>query len=49
MMNYQTDNLIIIMAGILMVFAGLAAVLLPEGASKDGLWAIKSGPYVANT
>jgi hypothetical protein len=48
-MNYQTNNLFIIMAGILMVFAGLAAVLPPEGLSKDGLWAMKSGPYVGNT
>jgi uncharacterized membrane protein YidH (DUF202 family) len=46
MTNYQTLNLFIVVAGILMVFAGLAAVLLPEGPSKDGLWVMKLGPFV---
>ena len=35
-----------IVIGLLLMMVGLAAVLLPEGLSKDGLWVIKVGPYV---
>lgn len=31
--------------GFLLIMVGLAAVLLPEGFSKDGLWSMKVGPY----
>ncbi|MFX1604574.1 MAG: hypothetical protein ACFFDD_01575, partial [Promethearchaeota archaeon] len=30
--------------GILLVMVGFAAILLPEGLSKDGVWVLKTGP-----
>jgi hypothetical protein len=32
--------------GILLVMSGLVAILLPEGLSQDGVWILKTGPYV---
>jgi len=32
--------------GVLLMTVGLAAALLPEGLSKDGLWVLQTGPYI---
>jgi len=32
--------------GVLLVISGLVAILLPEGLSQDGVWVLKTGPYV---
>ena len=32
--------------GILFVMGGLLAILLPEGLSQDGVWILKTGPYI---
>jgi uncharacterized membrane protein YadS len=32
--------------GFLLMIVGLTAFLLPEGLSEDGLWIIKTGPYI---
>ncbi|MGD9395417.1 MAG: hypothetical protein PVJ05_03220 [Candidatus Thorarchaeota archaeon] len=32
--------------GILLMMIGFAAILLPEGFSQDGVWVLKTGPYV---
>lgn len=31
--------------GILFMLAGLFAILLPQGLSKDGTWSLQTGPY----
>ena len=31
--------------GILFVVAGLLAILLPQGLSKEGTWSLQTGPY----
>ncbi len=31
--------------GILFVVAGLLAILLPQGLSKDGTWSLQTGPF----
>ena len=36
----------IIVFGIILVLSGLVAILLPEGLSQDGVWILKTGPYV---
>jgi len=35
-----------LICGILLFLAGLVALLLPEGLSKDGLWSMQTGPYL---
>lgn len=32
--------------GIILVMGGLVAIILPEGPSKDGVWVLKTGPYI---
>ncbi|MFW9786179.1 MAG: hypothetical protein ACFFE2_12580 [Candidatus Thorarchaeota archaeon] len=44
----QIHNVIagpILIFGILLILAGLIAILLPEGFSKDGFWSFQTGPY----
>jgi hypothetical protein len=36
----------IIVFSIILVLSGLVAILLPEGLSQDGIWILKTGPYV---
>lgn len=46
--SFEFLQFILVVSGILMVLVGLAAVLLPEGPSKDGLWVMKMGPMFGN-
>jgi hypothetical protein len=32
--------------GIILVMGGFVAIILPEGPSKDGVWILKTGPYI---
>lgn len=47
--SFEYVRLFLVISGLLLVLAGLAAVLLPEGPSKDGLWVMKIGPLFGNS
>lgn len=47
--NFGYIELFLVISGLLLVLAGLAAVLLPEGPSRDGLWVMKIGPLFGNS
>jgi archaellum biogenesis protein FlaJ (TadC family) len=47
--SFEYLQFILVISGILMVLVGLAAVLLPEGPSKDGVWIMKMGPMFGNS
>ena len=44
--QYDVISRPIFVFGILLVLSGLVAILLPEGLSQDGIWILKTGPYV---
>jgi hypothetical protein len=41
---FDTIALLGFVFGILFVIAGLMALVLPEGLSKDGVWSLQTGP-----
>jgi len=43
--DYSGIISLIFTAELLLILAGLAAVVLPEGPSKDGIWVMMVGPY----
>jgi len=44
--SYSNIMTPIIVVGFLILLVGLALAVLPEGPSKDGLWVLKTGPYI---
>ncbi len=46
--NVEYLHFLLVVSGILLLFAGFAAALLPEGPSDDGIWIMKMGPIVGN-
>ena len=36
----------VLVFGMLLVISGLLAIVLPEGLSQDGVWILKTGPYI---
>lgn len=46
--NYINFTMLIFVLGLLLVVAGLIAVVLPEGPSKDGTWVMMMSPFAGN-
>ncbi|MHA2379410.1 MAG: hypothetical protein ACXADS_09030 [Candidatus Thorarchaeota archaeon] len=44
--SYGNIAIPLLAIGTVMILVGLVAYCLPEGFSKDGLWVLKTGPYV---
>ena len=42
--NFAYVLFLLVICGIMLMIAGIAAVLLPEGLSKDGVWSMETGP-----
>lgn len=45
MSNYSSITLFLFILGLLLIAAGLIAVVLPEGPSKDGTWVMMMSPF----
>jgi len=45
MSNYGGYAIFALFLGLLLIVAGLIALVLPEGFSKDAVWAMKIGPF----
>ncbi len=43
--NYGGYAILALLFGILLIVAGLIALILPGGFSKDAVWAMRSGPF----
>ena len=43
--NYGSYAILALLFGILLIVAGLIALILPGGFSKDAVWAMRSGPF----
>ncbi|NOR39380.1 MAG: hypothetical protein GQ580_07325 [Candidatus Thorarchaeota archaeon] len=43
--NYGGYAILAFLLGILLIVAGLIALILPGGFSKDAVWAMRSGPF----
>ena len=43
--NYGGYAILALLLGILLIVAGLIALVLPEGFSKDAVWAMRTGPF----
>ena len=43
--NYGGYAIFALLLGILLIVAGLIALILPEGFSKDAVWAMRIGPF----
>ena len=43
--NYGGYAILALLLGILLIVAGLIALILPGGFSKDAVWAMRSGPF----
>jgi len=43
--NYGGYAILALFFGILLIVAGLIALILPEGFSKDAVWAMRGGPW----
>ena len=43
--NYGGYAILALLFGILLIVAGLIALILPGGFSKDAVWAMKIGPF----
>ncbi len=43
--NYGGYAILALLFGILLIVAGLIALVLPRGLSKDVIWAMKIGPF----
>lgn len=46
--SFEYIHFLLVVSGILFVLGGLAAALLPEGPSDDGIWVMKMSPIVGN-
>jgi hypothetical protein len=44
--NYSSIIALIFILGLILVVVGLTAIILPEGLSRDGVWAMKLGPFI---
>ncbi len=44
--SYTNLAIPLVIIGAVMILVGLVAYCLPEGFSRDGLWVLKTGPYV---
>ena len=44
--NYSSIITLILILGLILIVAGLTAIILPDGLSRDGVWAMKLGPFV---
>jgi len=43
--NFEYIQFLLVISGVLLMLAGIATVLLPEGLAKVGIWSIQTGPY----
>ena len=43
--NYGSYAILALLFGILLIVAGLIALILPGGFSKDAVWAMRIGPF----
>lgn len=44
--GYSNSAIPFLIIGILILLVGLTMALLPDGFSRDGLWVLKTGPFV---
>ncbi|NHI90444.1 MAG: hypothetical protein EAX87_13060 [Candidatus Thorarchaeota archaeon] len=42
--NFEYIQFFLVISGIMLMLAGIAAVFLPEGFSKDAVWSMETGP-----
>jgi NADH:ubiquinone oxidoreductase subunit 6 (subunit J) len=47
--SYSPFVVLFTVIGIVLIIAGLVAIILPEGMPKDGVWVMKVGPLCGNT
>jgi O-antigen/teichoic acid export membrane protein len=46
--SYSDITALIFIIGLVLIIAGLTAIILPEGLSKDETWIMKMSPYAGN-
>ena len=46
--SYSYLSSLITVIGIMLIIAGIVAIILPDGPSRDGVWVMKLGPLVGN-
>jgi hypothetical protein len=44
--NYSSIIPLLFILGLILIVAGLTAIILPDGLSRDGVWAMKLGPFI---
>lgn len=46
--GFSPFALLFTVIGILLIIAGIVAIILPEGLTNDGVWIMKLGPFAGN-